>query len=285
MIRIACPLCRSRTHRNLYQKDGLWIVECKNCQLVFVNPRLSVKEIRDHYDEQYYNSHNPTDKTRYTDYNFRYLKSHEKKRFDHLFKNLNLFLDKKGQLLDVGAATGFLVLEANKKGYQAEGVEISKWAADYGKKKLKVKIFHGDIFKSNFKKESFDVVTILDVLEHLEDPIKELKEAWRILKPGGIVYIETINFDNFISKNLIGKNYKHMVPAYHLIYFGRKQLKEFLQKANFKVLKETLTSSSVGDYEYEGLLMYWQYLKLILNPQGKTNFALNDTIKIFAKKI
>ncbi len=104
-------------------------------------------------------------------------------------------------------------------------------------------------------------------------------------KKGGVLYIETINFDHFITKNMIGKNYKHMVPAYHLIYFGRKQLREFLAKAGFKILKEGLTSSSVGDYEYEGAGMYWQYLKLLLNPEGKTNFALNDTIKIFARKV
>jgi len=148
-----------------------------------------------------------------------------------------------------------------------------------------VKIFPGDIFGANFKNDSFEVVTMLDILEHLEDPVKELKEANRILKKGGVLYIETINFDNFITKNLISNNYKHMVPAYHLIYFGRRQLRQFLEKAKFKVLKEILTSTSVGDYEYEGLGMYWQYLKLILNPQKETNFAFNDSIKIYAQKV
>ena len=65
---------------------------------------------------------------------------------------------------------------------------------------------------------------------------------------------------------------------------GKKHQKLY-QKGGFKILKEGLTSSSVGDYEYEGAGMYWQYLKLLLNPEGKTNFALNDTIKIFARKV
>lgn len=284
MIKIACPLCRGKNHQKLYQKDGFGIVECENCGLVFVNPRLSVTEIRNHYNKKYYQSNDPSDKTRYTDYNFRYLKSHEKKRFESIFKNLDQFAPKKGRFLDVGAATGFLVLEANKKGWQAEGVEISKWAADYAKKTLKVKMFQGDMFRAKFENESFDAVTMLDILEHLESPIKELKEVHRILKKGGVIYIETINFDHFITKHLIGRNYKHLVPAFHLIYFGRKQLRQFLEKSGFKILKEELTSSSVGDYEYEGIGMYWQYLKLLLNPEGKTNFALNDTIKIFAQK-
>lgn len=285
MIKISCPLCRKKNHKRLYQKDGFWIVECKSCGLVFVNPRLELKKIRNHYDKNYFQSEDSTDKTRYFDYNFRYLKSHEKKRFRSIFENLAKFLLEKGKLLDIGAATGFLVKEAEKNGWQAEGLEISKWAASWAQKNLKVKIFSGDIFQAKFKSESFDVVTMLDILEHLEDPIKELKEAHRILKKGGILYIETINFDHFITKHLIGKNYKHIVPAFHLIYFGRRQLREFLKKAGFKIVKEIITSTSVGDYEYEGLNMYWQYAKLLLNPEGKTNFAFLDTIKIYAQKI
>ena len=285
MIKITCPLCRGKNHQQLYKKDGFWIVECLKCGLIFVNPRLEVTKIRRHYDKTYYQSKDSLDKTRYFDYNFRYLKSHEKKRFRDLFENLEKFLPAKGRWLDVGAATGFLVLGAQKNGWQAEGVEISKWAAEYAQKKLKVKMFHGDLFEAKFKNNSFDAVTMLDILEHLEDPIKELKETHRILKKGGIIYIETINFDNFITKNLVRNNYKHMVPAYHLIYFGRPQLRQFLKKAKFQVLKEVVTSTSVGDYEYEGLGMYWQYLKILLNPQEKTNFAFNDVIKIYAEKV
>ncbi len=256
MIKIKCPLCQGKNHQKLYRKDGFGIVECLDCNLVFVNPRLSVSEIRGHYNKKYYQSNDPTDKTRYTDYNFRYLKDKEKIRFESIFKNLEEFLPEKGRFLDVGAATGFLVLEANKKGWQAEGVEISKWATDYGKNKLKIQIHYGDIFKAKFKPESFSVVTMLDILEHLEDPLKELKEAYRTLKRGGIIYVETINFDNFVTKRIIGKKYKHMVPAFHLIYFGRCQLREFLIKANFTILKEDLTSTSVDDYEYECFEMY-----------------------------
>jgi len=285
MIKIACPLCRGKNHQKLYQKDGFWLVECRGCGLVFVNPRLEVAKIRKHYDKMYYQSKNPTDKTRYFDYNFRYLKSHEKQRFKDIFNNLAKFLPQKGRLLDVGAATGFLVLEAKKRDWQAEGVEISKWAAEYGRKNLKVKMHVGDIFAAGFKKDLFDAITMLDILEHLEDPIKELREAHRVLKKGGLIFIETINFDNFITKTLIRNNYKHMVPAYHLIYFGRCQLRAFLKKAKFQVIKEQLTSTSVGDYEYEGFNMYWRYLQLLLSPKEKTNFAFNDVIKIYAKKI
>lgn len=285
MIKISCPLCQRKDHKRLYQKDGFWIVECRECGLVFVNPRLTLSEIRHHYDKSYYQSKDPNDRTRYFDYNYRYLKSHEKKRFKDVFDNLAKFLDKKGRLLDIGAATGFLVSEANKNGWQAEGVEISKWAASWARNNLKVKMHTGDVFAAKFKSESFEAVTMLDILEHLEDPIKELKEVHRILKKGGILYIETINFDHFITKHLVGKNYKHIVPAFHLIYFGRKQLREFLKKAGFKIVKEILTSTSVGDYEYKGLNMYWRYVKLLLNPEGKTNFAFLDTIKIYAQKI
>lgn len=285
MIKIDCPICGTQNFRRLYHKDEMDVVRCRKCGLIFTNPQLSQKELTKHYDKKLFCSHNPKDNTRYFDYNARYLEGKEKMRFGGIFERLDRFCPKRGRLIDVGSATGFFIDEANKRGWQAEGVEVSKWAARWGRKNLKVKIFTGDLRGAKFRKQSFNVVAMLDFLEHVKNPYDELKEAARILKKGGIVYVETINFDNWITRYLIGQKYVHMFPKFHLYYFGRRQLIKLLEKAGFEILDYSLWSSSVGDYEYYGWRMYWQYLKLLLNPpRGHKNFAFNDVIKIYARK-
>lgn len=283
-----CPLCGKKNFKDLFYKDEMKVVECQICGLIFTNPQLDQKELTAHYDKSYYYSpkKDPSDRSRYLDYNQRYLKGKEKERFRNIFKKISILYPEKGKLLDVGTATGFFVKEALQQGWQAEGVEISRWAADWGRKNLKVKISNGTMKQAEFKPNTFDVVTLLDIMEHVKNPQIELTESSRILKKGGILYIETINFDNWITRYLVGQKYVHMVPKFHLYYFGRRQLHQFLHKAGFKVIDECLTSSSVGDYEKRGFNMYWQYLKLLLNtPKGRKNFALNDVIKIYARKI
>lgn len=288
MTKIDCPVCVSKKFKKLFYKDEMTVVGCKGCGLIFTNPQPDQKEISSHYDKNYYYcpKKNPQDWSRYSDYNARYMKGHEKKRFNLIFEKLDQLKPKKGKLLDIGCATGFFIDEANKRGWQAQGIEVSKWAAEWGKKHLKVKITTGEFERIKFPRDYFEVVTMLDVLEHFKNPQIVLNKAAKILRKNGLIYLETINFDHFITRYLIGKKYIYLVPQYHLFYFGRRQLRQFLDKAGFKILDEQLTSSSVGDYEYEGLSMYWAYLKKIFTSLGKkeTNFAFKDLIKIYAQK-
>lgn len=287
MIKIACPLCRGKDFMNLFFKDGMSVVQCRNCGLIFTNPQLDQKELTAHYDKNYYCSpkKDPDDRSRYFDYNQRYLKGKEKDRFINIFQKLSQFYPKKGKLIDVGAATGFFVNEAQKDGWEASGVEVSKWACDWGRKNLKVKLYNGDLRAQKLSPQGFDCVTMLDFLEHVKNPLLELKEANRILKKDGILYIETINFDNFITRYLIGSKYVHMVPKFHLYYFGRQQLKTLLNKTGFRMIELSLRSSSIGDYKYSGFGMYLAYLKHLTNFKKGKNLAFNDLIKIYAKKI
>lgn len=286
MTEIDCPLCEENNFKKLYFKDGMNVVKCRKCGLIFTNPQLEQKELNDHYhDKKVYASHNSKETTSYFDYNARYLKGKERMRFWGIFNKLDQFYPQKGKLIDVGSATGFFIEEANKRGWKAEGVEVSKWASRWGRKNLNVKIFTGTLKEAKFKKHSFDVVAMLDFLEHVKNPLEEFKEASRIIKKGGVIYVETINFDNWITRYLIGSKYRYMFPKWHLYYFGRSQLIRLLKKAGFEVLEYSLWSSSVGDYEYFGWRMYWKYFKLLLNPpKNHTNYAFNDLIKIYARK-
>jgi len=286
MNKIACPVCLGENFKHFCQKDDMEVVICQKCQLIFTNPQLNRTEIREHYDKNYYYSpkKEKTDRSRYFDYNKNYLEGDGLKRFKIIFERLENIKPAKGRILDVGAATGFFVKEASNRGWNAEGIEISHWAVDYARKSLHQKMHCGDLASLGHEKSAFDVIVMNDVLEHVENPLKEVKLAAKLLKKDGLLFIETINFDNFITRNIIGKNYVHMVPKFHLFYFGRHQLRDILAKAGFEILEETLWSSSVGDYKETGWKMYWRYFLLLFSQKLPENLAVNDVIKIYAKK-
>ena len=291
MIKVCCPLCRKKSFKILFDKEGFNIVQCLNCQLIFVNPRLKHSQTNANYSKEYYKR--PSRKSRqthqgYDDYNKRYLHGKERMRSKLILDKISFYKKPPGKLVDVGAATGFFLKDALVRGWQAEGVEISNWAVNYARHHLKLKMTLGELKTAKFDNSSFDVVTMNDFLEHVQDPLEELKEAKRVLKKEGILYVETLNFDGFINTKLIGQKYHLIAPKFHLTYFGRHQLLQMLKKAGFRVCSVELTSSSVGDFEYEGLRMYLRYFQLIilsiLGLRKNKIWAFKDIIKIIAQK-
>ncbi len=289
MITVLCPICEKKNFQLRYSKDGFRIVKCRDCGLILVNPRLNQGEITKRYNKNYYirPKNPPKSLLGYDNYPERFISGKEKLKNQLILQKIADFKPQPGRLLDVGAATGFFVRDAQKSGWQVEGVEISSWASKYGQQKLKVKIKQGQLKEQKYPRSSFDAVTMTDFLEHVQNPNQEIKEAHRILKPKGILYLETLNFAGWFNQKIIGKNYVHMAPSLHLTYFGQKQLVRLLTKNSFKILLIEVTSSSVGDFEYEGLRMYLQYLKLILKKiagREVKNWAFRDMIKIIAQK-
>lgn len=289
MITALCPICTKKKFQFLYSKDGFKIVKCRGCGLILVNPRLNQKEINKRYNKNYYirPKNPPKGLLGYDNYPKRFISGKEKIKNQLILGKIADFKPRRGRLLDVGAATGFFVRDAQKAGWQAEGVEISAWATKYAREKLKVKVREGELKEQKYWPKTFDVIAMTDFLEHVQNPNQEIEEARRILKPKGILYLETLNFEGFVNTKIIGKNYVHMAPSLHLTYFGRKQLVKLLFKNNFKIRLLEITSSSVGDFEYEGPRMYLQYLKLIfkrLGGQKIKNWAFRDMIKIIAQK-
>lgn len=93
--------------------------------------------------------------------------------------------------LDVGCGIGIMVHYLRFLGYEAEGVEISQWAVEYARRELKLSgVRQGTIQDARFPTSSFSLVTLVHVIEHLDDPVPMLREIFRILEPGGIAYVE-----------------------------------------------------------------------------------------------
>jgi len=103
----------------------------------------------------------------------------------------------KGKLLDVGAGSGILVEAATKKGFKAKGIEPSKWLAEKGNSRG-INIIQGVLSESD-KDEKFDVITIIDVLEHVDEPLKLLLDVSERLRNDGIGVLVVPNVESFLS--------------------------------------------------------------------------------------
>ena len=113
------------------------------------------------------------------------------------------------------------------------GVEPSEWAANFAREN-QLPILNGTLHNPELEDESFDVITMFDVIEHLGDPLGELRQAYTKLKPGGTIAVHTMDVDSLISR-LMGKRWPWYM-AMHVQYFSQATMAQFLEKAGFEVI-------------------------------------------------
>lgn len=140
-----------------------------------------------------------------------------------------------GSLLDIGASAGFLVEEARRRGYNARGIEPALWAlAEAEKRGLGSVIDTGDAHDlSRIQNATVDMITAVDLIEHLEKPGQFLAECRRILKPNGCLVLVTPQFDSIVAR-LLRSSWYCIMPA-HLHYFTRASMRGSLADAGFRV--------------------------------------------------
>lgn len=135
------------------------------------------------------------------------------------------------KLLDVGAGSGVLVEAASHAGFNAIGIEPSAWLADVGKKHG-LNIIEG-VLPNSAVGTAFDLVTVVDVIEHVTDPLGLLISVRDMLRPGGKCLIVTPDVSSIIAK-LFGFKWWHYRIA-HISYFNRRNLSLLAERAGLHV--------------------------------------------------
>jgi len=115
--------------------------------------------------------------------------------------------EKKGRLLDAGCGPGFVVKNISAfEGWEVYGCEISPAAVNYAKEKLGLEnVVSGNISDAGFEEESFDIITMWDVIEHIPDPGPFLSGLNRLLKKNGILFVHTPNIKIQLPKAKLKK--------------------------------------------------------------------------------
>jgi len=202
-------------------KDPL--VKCDVCGLKYVTPRLSSTLVLEGY-------------SRSVDETFVSQATSREQTFKRCFEEVQrVWKREPGKIMDVGTANGSFLKVARDGGWEVEGCEPSYWMCDWCEKNYGIKIQQGTIFDAGFGDETFDVVTLWDVLEHTPDPMATLKESVRILRTGGIFVVNYPDIDSWIAK-LMRQKWVFLLSV-HYYYFSRKTIKSALQQAGLEVLK------------------------------------------------
>lgn len=153
-----------------------------------------------------------------------------------------------GKVLDVGCSLGILLDLLEKEGFDVYGIEPNTEAVKITQKGFNGRIFKGilqEFLKQNRKK--FDIVVYNHVLEHIENPVKELQLIKKVLKADGILVIGLPNTSNLIFF-LRGKYWESLMPLEHVWHFSENYLTALLKKSGFKVVDTSFSNDERKDY-------------------------------------
>lgn len=237
---VHCNLCGADDNTRLHSDSRLCLVRCRRCGLVYVTPRLTEDVIRSLYEEDYFVTGNGA-RRGYRNY------IADQEYFLQTFRKRMRWLERYGEpggrLLDVGCAAGFFMQVGREHGWEVYGVEPAGCMVDFAHSRLDLEVFEGTLQEAAFRTGFFDVVTLWDVLEHLTDPRQELLEINRVLRPEGLLVLETQNIASWAPR-VLGKRWLHYGNDLHLFHFAPQTITRLLADTGFRVLK--ITTAAAG---------------------------------------
>lgn len=145
----------------------------------------------------------------------------------------------RGDLLDLGCWVGYLLSEAEQRGWRAQGVEPSEFASEFARRELGVKVATGDLFKVALPTQAFDVVTLNDVVEHLTAPAEAMAYVRGLLRPGGLVALVLPDAGSRVAR-ITGRRWWSVIPT-HVQYFTRDSMRVLLERQGFQI--RTITTA------------------------------------------
>lgn len=190
-----CPLCGASETKAIYQLTGYRVARCTSCHFDFNGDFHGGGETGQTFDRDYYmEAHRAAFANHAKDYS----KDPSLKVFENRLKQVEAQIGV-GRVLDVGPGLGTFVKMASTRGWNAEAVEISEYAANHIRETHGLQVFNGDLQKFPGEDESFDLVTFWDSVEHVAYPKQNLETAYRLIKPGGMILLTTDNFDCLVA--------------------------------------------------------------------------------------
>ncbi len=229
-----CPNCNTSSWTFLYYSAfnnyNLPIFSCRTCKIQTIFPKDNL-DLNEMYNEDYYSG-----KAEYNYIDERNTEKYSAYVWDARIKNIKKFV-KGGNFLDVGSSFGGFLRRASLAGFTVFGAEVSKFSSEYANSNG-VTTFNGTYIDNNYPESFFSVITLVEVIEHLESPSKVFERLYSQLTPGGLLLIQTANFE---GKQAVeeSKNYHYYLPG-HLYYYSKTNLESILKQKGFSKIKTYL---------------------------------------------
>lgn len=235
-VLIPCPVCEGKNFRVLYEPwdneddpgklygaaSGVpgtqQLVTCEDCGLVYENPRFPAETIIEGYMESRDAGHD-------SQYAMRVLS------FYRALLRLRRHIPPAGaRVLDVGTAGGAFLDAAGRFGYDAYGLEPSRYLVEMGKQRG-LKIEQGTIEQHTYPAHSFDMVCLWDVLEHIPEPQRALRKLHSLLKPKGLLLINYPDIGTWQAR-LAGRRFWWLISV-HLQHFSPATIQRLCERSGF----------------------------------------------------
>jgi len=268
---VRCAVCTADNYSRLFVKEGFTFVKCNECGLIYVNPQCDEKKLMSDYEKAGSN-----------DYWVDVLLSSTEQEF-----NINKFTDfcqrlegmvEGRKVLDVGCSVGTFLDIARNRGWETTGIELGKKAHRYATEELGLEVIRKPIQDSGLSPESFDAVTLWEVLEHVPDPLDILKQCWKVLKPGGALAALVPNRDA-LSARIMRQCCSCFGGRNHLWYFSPDNLKAVMGKAGFRV-----TGQDTILHQVEEILTYLNFKDPYRDSLSDNDFDLPQDTKAGLEK-
>lgn len=235
-----CPICGNEGTKEWLRapdrfhgrEEDYTLARCPACSLVWLSDPPNPTEMHRHYTDAYHK-----------------LISASGENSPARWKSRNATLTKfkrSGTLLDLGCSSGSFLESLAGDSWKLYGIEMSVEGARTAEKRSGAEVFVGDITDAPFPRESFDVITCFDVLEHLYDPRQVMARVSEWLKPGGVFYVLVPNVESAEAR-AFGTYWHGLEMPRHLFHYSPESLKFLAESAGLQeVSLETRRNSAVG---------------------------------------
>lgn len=239
LTRVPCPLCRATKSAAERSVNQYTLERCSTCTFVFVNPQPTPEALN-----RLYKTLDVSTVDLYAN-----IAPSKVAGFDRTLTWIEGHAPNKGRLLDFACAAGHFFERAQQRGWEAHGTDLGDWAATAAAARGLANLHVGSLHELAFPDGWFDVVHAAQVFEHLTDPYVELAELRRILKPGGLLYVDVPNYQTLPI--MLGKDdFRLNMPPQHLNFFTPRTLTKMLSDGDFV----EIATRSNGGLKWENLI-------------------------------
>jgi SAM-dependent methyltransferase len=251
--RVDCPICQVDDARRLFAARDLDVfgpgefpvIECRRCGLAYLNPRPTPEAMARYYPRHYWGP--AATETPETE-----LDASTRLAFDCIVREYP-----GGRLLDVGCGVGAKTAALRSRGLRVVGLEPYEVAAQQARERFGLEIVSQTLVQADLSEGSFDVVTLFEVLEHLHDPMGDLRRIRALLRPRGAVVVRVPNFAA-LQARLFGRWWYALQTPRHLWHFTARSVRKILDACGFRDI--TCASAAdwrTGSWGFQASTLYW----------------------------
>ncbi|MGH2726507.1 MAG: class I SAM-dependent methyltransferase, partial [Actinomycetota bacterium] len=198
------------------------IIQCRRCRMVSAVPTLSDDAIIEGY-------------RRVVDDEYLVEEAGRRELFTWIADAMAGYVTRGRSLLEIGSNMGVFLDVAGAREWQARGIEPSKWAVEQGVERFRVDLTQGTIEDLSEANASADAIVMLDVLEHLSDPLAALRRLRDVVDEEGMLVLSTVNVSGLHAR-MRGRTWPWFIRS-HLHYFAPETLSEMLRRAGFRMVQ------------------------------------------------